>query len=79
MPLAVPGTRDEARHVRVFGRVGPPRRHVCHDRTGPAVCGLGAGRSAQTGGVRPPAAFSARGREPGRAPLRGAESYEAER
>ena len=24
MPLAVPGTRDEARRVRVFGGVGPP-------------------------------------------------------
>ena len=69
MPLAVPGTRDEARCVRVLGRVGPPRRRVCHDR-GPArpCLGLSASRGAQTGGGGP-------------APqsLRGAASYEAER
>ena len=38
MPLAVPGTRNEARHVRVFGRVGLPRRYVCHDRGPGRTC-----------------------------------------
>ena len=43
---------------------------------GPArPCGLGASRSAQTGGVRPP---PPPGRESGRAPLRGAASHKAE-
>ena len=73
MPLAVPGTRDEARHVRVFGRVGLPRS----DRPGRVWPGRGPQRT--DGRCPAPTAFSARGREPGRAPLRGAESYEAER
>ena len=62
------------RRVPVFGRVGPPRRHVCHDRgPGRTLC---ASRGAQAGGVRPPAASRCRGG--GRAPLRGAASHEAE-
>ena len=65
------------RRVPVFGRVGPPRRHVCHDRgPGRTLC---VSRGAQAGGVR---ATAAPGRAPvpgGRAPLRGAASYEAER
>ena len=56
----------------MFGRVGPPRRHVCRDRwpTRPCPRGLGTSRGAQTGGVRPtaaprPAAASrCRGRDP---------------
>ena len=40
--------------VPVFGRVGPPRRHVCRDRGPARPCGLGATRGAQPGGVRPP-------------------------
>ena len=47
------------RRVPVFGRVGPPRRHVCHDRgPGRTLC---ASRGAQAGGVRPPAASRCRG------------------
>ena len=42
---AVPGTRGAGRRVRVFGRVGPPRRHVCHDRW-PARTVLGLDRPA---------------------------------
>ena len=74
---AVPGTRGAGRRVRVFGRVDPPRRRVCHDRGPGRPCGLGASRSAPTGGVRPPPP-PPRGREPGRAPLRGAAAHEAE-
>ena len=52
------------RRVPVFGRVGPPRRHVCHDPgPGRTLC---ASRGAQAGGVRPPAASRCRGG--GRAP-----------
>ena len=43
-----------ARCVPVLGGVGSPRRRVCHDRGPARPCGLGASRSAQTGGVRPP-------------------------
>ena len=47
------------RRVPVFGRVGPPHRHVCHDRgPGRTLC---ASRGAQAGGVRPPAASRCRG------------------
>ena len=47
------------RRVPVFGRVGPPRRHVCHDPgPGRTLC---ASRGAQAGGVRPPAASRCRG------------------
>ena len=61
--------------VSVFGRVGPPSCHVCHDRW-PArtVWGLDATCGAQTGGVRPPPP----GSRAYRAPLRGGASYEAE-
>ena len=45
-----------ARRVSVFGRVGPPRCHVCHDRWPARTLGLDATCGAQTGGVRPPAA-----------------------
>ena len=64
----------------MFDPVGPPRRRVCHDRGPARPCGLGASRSAQTGGVRPPPSPPP-GHAPvpgGRAPLRGAASYEAE-
>ena len=43
----------------------------------PGPCGLGATRGAQTSGVRPPPP-PPRGREPGRAPSRGAAAHEAE-
>ena len=78
MPLAVPGTRDEARGVRVFGGVGPPRRRVCHDR-GPVRTGWPVREPRRTGRRCP--ATAAPGHAPvrrGRAPLRGAASYEAE-
>ena len=78
MPLAVLGTRDEARRVRVFGGGGPPRRRVCHDRGPLRIGGPCVSRGAQAGGVRPlppPAHAPVPG---GRAPLRGAASYEAE-
>ena len=61
----------------MWGRVDPSRRRVCHDRGPARPCGLGASRSAPTGGVRPPPP-PPRGREPGRAPLRGAAAHEAE-
>ena len=53
MPLAVLGTRDEARRVRVFGGGGPPRRRVCHDRGPRRIGGPCVSRGAQAGGVRP--------------------------
>ena len=48
---AVPGTRGAGRRVRVFGRVDPPRRCVCHDRGPGRPCGLGASRGARGGGA----------------------------
>ena len=64
-----------AGRVPVFGHVGPPRRHVCHDRW-PArtVVGPRPTRGAQTGGVRPPPP----GSRAYHAPLRGGASHEAE-
>ena len=53
MPLAVLGTRDEARRVRVFGGGGPPRCRVCHDRGPLRIGGPCVSRGAQAGGVRP--------------------------
>ena len=40
----------ETQREPVFGRVGPPRRHVWHDHGLARPCGLGA----PPGGVRPP-------------------------
>ena len=62
-----------ARRVSVFGRVGPPRCHVCHDRWPARTLGLDATCGAQTGGVRPPPPGS---RAYG-VPLRGGASHEA--
>ena len=62
-----------ARGVLVFGRVGPPRCHVCHDRGPARTLGLDATCGAQTGGVRPPPPGS---RAYG-VPLRGGASHEA--
>ena len=39
--------------MRVFGRVGPPRRHVGHDRGPGRIGGPCVSRGAQAGGVRP--------------------------
>ena len=50
--------------MRVFGRVGPPRRHVGHDRGPGRIGGPCVSRGAQAGGVRPlppPAARRCRG------------------
>ena len=59
--------------MSVFGRVGPPRCHVCHDRWPARTLGLDATCGAQTGGVRPPPPGS---RAYG-VPLRGGASHEA--
>ena len=50
----VPGTRGAGRRVRVFGRVGPPRRRVWpRSRAASHLCGPCATRGAQASGVRP--------------------------
>ena len=65
--------------VPVFGRVGPPRRRVCHDRgpvRTPVACARAAAhRRAVSGHCRPRPRAGAGGPCP---PLRGAASYEAE-
>ena len=61
---AVPGTRGAGRRVRVFGRVGPPRRRVCRDRGPLRTCvaraRAAAHRRAVSGHCRPPAACRCR-------------------
>ena len=51
---AVPGTRGAGRRVRVFGRLGPPRRRVCHDRGPARPWGLGGARGGGADRVGPP-------------------------
>ena len=59
------------------GRVGPPRRRVCHDRGPARTGGLAAILSAQTGGVQlPPPRIGEL--MPGRGALCGGASHEAE-
>ena len=64
--------------VLVFGDVGLPRRCVCHDRGPVRIGGPCVSRGAQAGGVRPLPPPATRAGAGGRAPLRGAASYEAE-
>ena len=64
-------TRRRARGVLVFGDVGPPCCHVCHDRGPVRIGGPCVSRGAQAGGVRPLPPPATRRCRRGRAPLRG--------